>query len=91
MDFFEKINELYKLGWSLPDLHFFTLRGTVQYLKTRPHLALEQADTNKDWIAFRRICSKSPDILNYHLTMTRDVFDYNIYKLPKEEQDQILK
>jgi len=54
------------------------------------HIALERADTNKDWRLFKYLLSLDRKWLLHHLKMTEPIFHYNVYKLPKKEQDDIL-
>jgi hypothetical protein len=50
---------------------------------------LERSDMYKDWLVFRYLLNLDRDFLLNHLEMTKGVFDYNVYNLPKEEQDEI--
>jgi|LakMenE18May11ns_1017448.scaffolds.fasta_scaffold7730832_1 hypothetical protein len=59
-----------------------------EYKSLSLHIALERADKNKDWKAFREIYKISPITLKSHLIMT-SIFDYNYLKLSKEEQNQL--
>jgi len=61
------------------------------YLECSLHIALERSDTNRDWRVFKYLLSLDRDFLLRHLKMTQGVFDYNVYKLPKAEQDEIFK
>ena len=53
------------------------------------HIALERCDTNKDWRVFKYL-SLDRKWLLHHLKMTQPIFDYYVYKLSKNEQDNIL-
>lgn len=48
--------------------------------------ALEYADRFKDWITFRTLFSYYPEYLKNQLNLTRNIIDYNCFKLSKEEQ-----
>ena len=60
-----------------------------EYKDCSIHIALEKADTNKDWRVFKYLLSLDRKWLLYHLKMSEPVFNYNVYKLPKAEQDKI--
>jgi hypothetical protein len=62
---------------------------TKTYLECSLHIALERSDTNRDWRVFKYLLNLDRDFLMSHLKMTQAVFDYNVYKLPKAEQDEI--
>jgi hypothetical protein len=59
------------------------------YLECTIHIALERSDMHKDWRVFKYLLSLDRDFLLRHLKMTQAVFDYNVYKLPKAEQEAI--
>jgi hypothetical protein len=61
----------------------------IKYRSQSLHIALENADLNKDWKAFKEIFKVDPKFLKKHLYMTSDIFDYNYTKLPKEQQDEL--
>ena len=73
-----------------------------EYLDHSLHIALERSDTHKDldklklrnevadWRVFKYLLTLDREWLLRHLKMTQAIFDYNVYKLPKDEQDNIL-
>ena len=61
-----------------------------EYCKCSRHIALERCDSNKDWRVFKYLLTLDREWLLYHLKMSQPIFDYNVYKLPKDEQDKIL-
>ena len=60
------------------------------YCDCRMPIAFERSDTNKDWQVFKLFVAIDRDFFLRHLEMTKDVFDYNVFKLPQEEQDELL-
>jgi len=61
----------------------------LEYSNCSIHNALERADTNKDWRVFKYLLSLDRESLLYHFKMSEPAFHYNVYKLPKAEQDKI--
>jgi hypothetical protein len=61
-----------------------------EYTVLSLHIALERADTNKDWVTFKKIYSKSPVFLKQHLIMT-SINYYNYQKLDKQQKEEMLK
>ena len=81
--------------WTLENLKVIKdvsiMKDPIQeYCKCSIHIALERSDTNKDWRVFKYLLSLDRKWLLYHLKMTQPIFDYNVYKLSKKEQDNIL-
>ena len=60
------------------------------YLDCIMPIALERSDTHKDWLVFRFLVQLDRDFCLWHLEMTKEVFDYNVFKLLEEEQDDLL-
>ena len=60
-----------------------------EYKNCRLHIALERADTNKDWQTFRNLYRLSPEFLKSHLNMTECLFDYNYTRLDKQIRDNL--
>ena len=60
------------------------------YKKVSLHIALERADIAKDWIVFKQLYKLNPKMLSHHMNMTDCIFNYNFYKLSKEEQNNLL-
>jgi hypothetical protein len=60
-----------------------------EYKNCRLHIALERADTNKDWQTFRNLYKLAPEFLKCHLNMTGLLFDYNYLKLDKQTQNNL--
>ena len=61
----------------------------VEYRNLSIHIALERADDNKDWDAFRLIYRTDPDFLKEHLKNTSIIFDYNFAQLPEKDRDEL--
>ena len=53
-------------------------------------IAFERSDEYKDWLVFKFLAQIDRDFYLRHLEMTKEVFDYNVFKLPQEEQDDLL-
>jgi hypothetical protein len=70
------------------DLHKNNENIPDEYKSLSLHIALERADKNKDWKAFREIYKISPITLKSHLNMT-SIFGYNYLKLSQEEQNKL--
>ena len=90
----EKLNAINEKSWTAENLKVIKDVSIVpnplkEYGKRSIHIALERCDLNKDWRLFKYLLSLEREWLMYHLKMTRAVFDYNVYKLPKKEQDDI--
>ena len=62
-----------------------------KYRNCMLHIALERADTNKDWVSFRKLYNMSPKTLKNHLDMTSLVFDYNYLNLDEQERNELLR
>jgi hypothetical protein len=62
-----------------------------EYRNLSLHIALERADTNKDWDTFKKIYATSPAFLKQHLQNTSIIFDYNYQMLPIQEQEELFK
>ena len=60
------------------------------YCDCSMHVAFERSDTHKDWLVFKYFLLIDRDFFLRHLEMTKEVFDYNVFKLPQEEQDDLL-
>ena len=83
------------MSWSMENLKVINdvsiMKNPIkEYGECSIHIALERADTNKDWRLFKYLLSLDRKWLLYHLKMSEPVFNYNVYKLPKAEQDKIL-
>lgn len=59
------------------------------YRNSSLHIALEKADTRKDWKTFKILYQLDPEFLKNHLYMT-SIFDYNYTKLTLEEQNNLM-
>ena len=82
------------MTWSMENLKVINdvsiMKNPInEYKDCSIHIALERADTNKDWRVFKYLLSLDRKWLLYHLKMSEPVFNYNVYKLPKAEQDNI--
>ena len=62
-----------------------------EYRNLSLHIALERADTNKDWVAFKKIYATAPDFLKQHLQSTSIIFDYNYQMLSEQEQEELFQ
>ena len=60
-----------------------------EYRKLSLHIALERADMNKDWDAFRLIYKSNPHFLKQHINNTSIIFDYNFQQLPEKDRDEL--
>ena len=83
------------MSWSMENLKTINdvsiMKNPIQeYRDCSLHIALERSDTNKDWRVFKYLLSLNREWLLYHLKMSEPVFHYNVYKLSKAEQDNIL-
>ena len=61
-----------------------------KYKNCSLHIALEKADTERDWNSFKKLYNLSPKFLYEHLENTSFVFDYNFKQLKNEEQIKLL-
>ena len=53
-------------------------------------VAFERSDEYKDWLVFKYFLLIDRDFFLRHLEMTKEVFDYNVLKLPQDQQDDLL-
>ena len=75
------------MSWTTKDKEILN----KEYTDVMLHIALEIADKNKDWKSFNYIFNKSSIFLFNHLKKTNSVFDYNVFKLSKKEQEECFK
>jgi hypothetical protein len=57
-----------------------------RYKNCSLHIALERADNDNDWKAFKTIYFLDMDNLYRHILMTSNVFTWNYTKLPQEQK-----
>lgn len=60
-----------------------------RYTACSIHIALERADMDKNWTAFKMIYKQNPIRLKQHLFMCDGIFDYNYTKLPLDQQIEL--
>lgn len=76
-------------------MNYFSIQNKMfqdlptEYTSCSLHIALERADSNKDWNAFKIIYNKDPQRLKQHLNMTSFIFDYNYNKLSENERNNL--
>ena len=71
------------------DIHKLDNNLPNQYKNCSLHIALERADTNKDWESFKTILNMNRDILLQHLRMTEGIFPYNYESLKNEDRNEL--
>jgi hypothetical protein len=59
------------------------------YKNCRLHIALEKADTKKDWDTFNKLIRLAPEYLKNHLNLTSGIFIYNYEKLSDNQKEQL--
>jgi hypothetical protein len=61
-----------------------THKYSPYYLK-EDHICLEIADSINDFVTFNYLIKKDPSLIS-HYFLCKDVFEFNVTKLSKEEQ-----
>ena len=70
-------------------IHVFDPSIPGEYKEYSIHIALERADSNKDWSTFKLLYKLAPEFLFNHLRITSSIFDYNYLRLPEQDRTDL--